>query len=311
MDAWGNFWEKGHSTTFGEYYSDGYTKGYIAQWWTAILNSADAKDLHILEVGCGNASLLPCLLDQRVKGSYTGVDAAEVRLSEAVKKRANAELKINLKGGLGIEKFDSETQFDLIASVYGLEYSPLDHSLPLLRKLLAPKGEANFLMHHSGSVITEMSAKALGEFDFESMESVVSQLKAINSELNSHAGDPGKLQQSSVAHSARDSVNEFVSLVMDAGPEERNPISVDFAKAALSYFKKLRLSEADRKTYIDGILVDFHSSKERFRQMVDVARNEEQIKEFEQQLAAAGFTNVTAKPLLKDGAPVAWNIKAK
>jgi hypothetical protein len=45
--------------------------------------------------------------------------------------------------------------------------------------------------------------------------------------------------------------------------------------------------------------------------MVDVARNEEQIKEFEQQLAAAGFTNVTAKPLLKDGAPVAWNIKAK
>ena len=52
MDAWGNFWEKGHSTTFGEYYADGYTKGYIAHWWAAILNSRDTQKLHILEVGC-------------------------------------------------------------------------------------------------------------------------------------------------------------------------------------------------------------------------------------------------------------------
>ena len=311
MDAWGNFWEKGHSTTFGEYYADGYTKGYIAHWWTAILNSRDTQKLHILEVGCGNASLLPCLLDQRVKGSYTGVDAAEVILSEAVKKRANAELKINLQGGLGIENFESKQQFDLIASVYGLEYSPLDQSLPLLKSMLAPKGEANFLMHHAGSVITHMSDKALAEFDFELMESVVARLNEIDTELNKMAGDPGKLQQSAIAHQSRDSVNEFVSSIMNMEPSERNPILVDFARAVLIYFKKLRLPEADRKDYISGILVDFHSSKERFRQMVDVARSEQEIKAFEQQLAAAGFNSITAKPLLKDGAPVAWNIKAK
>ena len=37
MEAWGIFWAKGHSTTFGEYYADGYTKGYIAKWWKDIL----------------------------------------------------------------------------------------------------------------------------------------------------------------------------------------------------------------------------------------------------------------------------------
>ena len=37
MDAWGNFWQKNHSTTFAEYYPDGYTSGYVADWWAAIL----------------------------------------------------------------------------------------------------------------------------------------------------------------------------------------------------------------------------------------------------------------------------------
>ncbi|MDG1163895.1 MAG: class I SAM-dependent methyltransferase, partial [Porticoccaceae bacterium] len=265
MDAWGNFWEKGHCTTFGEYYSDGYTKGYIAQWWTAILNAKEAQKLNILEVGCGNASLLPCLLDQRIKGTYTGVDAAEVSLPDAVKKRANAELEIKLQGGTGIEKFESQQQFDLIASVYGLEYSPLDLSLPLLKSMLSAEGEANFLMHHAGSVITEMSVKALGEFDFELMESVVSKLEEIDRELNKLGGDPAELVRSSIAHKARDVVNDFVSSIMNLDQSERNPISVDFAKAVLTYFKKLRLSEVDRQAYISGILVDFHSSKERFR----------------------------------------------
>jgi ubiquinone/menaquinone biosynthesis C-methylase UbiE len=87
MEAWGNFWGKGHSTTFGEYYADGYTKGYIADWWSTIVNQRQEKTLNILEVGCGNASLAPCLLDLNVTGTYTGVDAAQIQLSEAVQKR--------------------------------------------------------------------------------------------------------------------------------------------------------------------------------------------------------------------------------
>ncbi len=77
MEAWGNFWQKGHSTTFGEYYADGYTKGYIADWWSDIIGLRQEESLNILEVGCGNASLVPCLLDLNIKGTYTGVDAAK------------------------------------------------------------------------------------------------------------------------------------------------------------------------------------------------------------------------------------------
>ena len=167
MEAWGNFWQKGHSTTFGEYYADGYTKGYIADWWSAIVGLRQEQSLNILEVGCGNASLVPCLLDLNIKGTYTGVDAAKIQLSEAVQKRGNDLLALSLHGETGIETFQSTDQFDLIASVYGLEYSPLDQSLPLLKKLLSPKGQLVLLMHYAGSVITEMSIKALTEFDFK------------------------------------------------------------------------------------------------------------------------------------------------
>ena len=98
MEAWGNFWQKGHSTTFGKYYGDGYTKGYISDWWEKILSSHNGDEVKILEVGCGNASLLPCTLDLGINGSYSGVDAADVKLSSAVETRLNENITVSLLG---------------------------------------------------------------------------------------------------------------------------------------------------------------------------------------------------------------------
>lgn len=308
MSAWGNFWAKGHSTTFGPYYKDGYTSGYIANWWSTALDAHSNKDLRILEVGCGNASLVPCMLDLGVKGSYVGVDAAEISISDAVKKRINDNLNIVLRGNTGIEDFQSQHQFDLIGSVYGLEYSPLDQSLPKLRELLTTGGEINLLMHHSGSVITEMSVKAIEEFDFKQMETVIDKLTSIDHELR--ASTLAGLQHSQIAQTSREDVNQFISSVMHIEAERRNPIMVDFCQAVLTFFKKLKLPEQERRAYLESILEDFHSSKERFRQMVDVARDEDEIKQFEIQLKNAGFNDIITRILNKDGAPVAWNIKA-
>ena len=292
MEAWGNFWGKGHSTTFGEYYADGYTKGYIANWWKNIINGYNSESLNILEVGCGNASLLPGLLDLDVSGTYTGVDAAQVQLPNAVEKRKNELLEIKLKGQTGIESFMTTQQFDVIASVYGLEYSPLNQSLPLLKNLLAPNGQLRLLMHHADSVITAMSAKALTEFDFALMEKAVAYLTDINDELNRLNSDLTQLSQSAKAETARESVNVFISSVMNKPTTERNPIMVDFCQALLTFFKQIRLPVEERARLITGILPDFYASKERFSQMVDVARNKRQIDNFKRQMSGAGFTNI-------------------
>jgi SAM-dependent methyltransferase len=310
MEAWGNFWGKGHSTTFGEYYADGYTKGYIANWWKNIINGYNSESLNILEVGCGNASLLPGLLDLDVSGTYTGVDAAQVQLPNAVEKRKNELLEIKLKGQTGIESFMTTQQFDVIASVYGLEYSPLNQSLPLLKNLLAPNGQLRLLMHHADSVITAMSAKALTEFDFALMEKAVAYLTDINDELNRLNSDLTQLSQSAKAETARESVNVFISSVMNKPTTERNPIMVDFCQALLTFFKQIRLPVEERARLITEILPDFYASKERFSQMVDVARNKRQIDNFKRQMSGAGFTNIKIHPLHNEGVPVAWNIHA-
>jgi len=310
MEAWGIFWAKGHSTTFGEYYADGYTKGYIAKWWKDILAGRTTEALNILEVGCGNASLLPGLLDLNITGTYTGVDAAEVQIPEAVEKRKNELLEITLKSQTGIESFTTTQQFDVIASVYGLEYSPLNQSLPHLKKLLAPKGQLTLLMHHADSVITAMSVKALTEFDFLQMEKAISYLSDINEELNRLNGDLSLLTQSAKAETARESVNIFISSVMNKPSNDRNPILVDFCQSLLTFFKNIRLSSTERRHLITSILPDFRASKERFTQMVDVARNKHQIDNFKRQMSGAGFTNIIIKPLNNEGVPVAWNIHA-
>jgi len=275
-----------------------------------LLVKDNKKTLNILEVGCGNASLAPCLLDLNIKGTYTGVDAAQIQLSEAVQKRGNHDLVLSLHSETGIENFQTAEQFDLITSVYGLEYSPLKKSLPLLKKLLAPKGQLTLLMHHAKSVITEMSVKALTEFDFEQMEKIVSHINMINDQLNQCQGDLKALSQSTKAETARESVNEFISALMNQSTAERNPILVDFSQSILAFFKKIRLPEQQRRDFIDGILPDFHASKERFFQMVKVARNDKQIKAFKTQLTDAGFINVKIDPINNEGVPVAWNVHA-
>jgi SAM-dependent methyltransferase len=310
MEAWGNFWQKGHSTTFGEYYADGYTNGYISDWWKEILDSHASDEIRILEVGCGNASLLPATLDLGIKGNYSGVDAADVKLSSAVKKRLNENIAVSLTGNTKIEDYQPDNKFDVIASVYGVEYSDLSLSLQLIKNMLLPGGQVNFLMHHSGSVITEMSQKALGEFDFELMKSVIDNLEIINSELNKLHGKLPKLQKSKIAETARENVNTALGSIMNKPASSRNPILVDFSVATLGFFKIIQQSKSDRKDYLDSILPDFYSSKERFSQMVNVARDEQEIKTFEKNMVDAGFSEVIIESMDKDEKPVAWKITA-
>jgi len=310
MEAWGNFWQKGHSTTFGEYYADGYTNGYISDWWKEILDSHASDEIRILEVGCGNASLLPTTLDLGIKGNYSGVDAADVKLSSAVKKRLNENIAVLLTGNTKIEDYQPDNKFDVIASVYGVEYSDLSLSLQLIKNMLLPGGQVNFLMHHSGSVITEMSQKALGEFDFELMKSVIDNLEIINSELNKLHGKLPRLQKSKIAETARENVNTALGSIMNKPASSRNHILVDFSVATLGFFKIIQQSKSDRKDYLDSILPDFYSSKERFSQMVNVARDEQEIKTFEKNMVDAGFSEVIIESMDKDEKPVAWKITA-
>ena len=97
---------------------------------------------------------------------------------------------------------------------------------------------------------------------------------------------------------------------MNKPASSRTPILVDFSVATLGFFKIIQQSKSDRKDYLDSILPDFYSSKERFSQMVNVARDEQEIKIFEKNMVDAGFSEVIIESMDKDEKPVAWKITA-
>ena len=123
-------------------------------------------------------------------------------------------------------------------------------------------------------------------------------------------GDLSKLERSSRAQIARERINQFISSVINVEPAQRNPILIDFAGAVLLYFKKLRLSKQERQLYLDSIMLDFQASQERFKQMVNVACDEQSIFSVEALLARSGFKSVRVSVLDNQGVPVAWNIQA-
>ena len=84
MNPWSVFWRQGHSTTFGDYFKHGYD-GAVANWWNGHVEALEAGST-VLEVGCGNCSLLPFLVRAGSGGRYIGVDLAAIEISEAAGK---------------------------------------------------------------------------------------------------------------------------------------------------------------------------------------------------------------------------------
>ena len=125
----------------------------------------------VLEVGCGNCSLLPALIKSGAKARYIGVDLASVKVSAVAREGlAESEIDLVLHPETPAEEIpEADASVDLVASVFGIEYSNLDKSFAEVFRLLKPGGRFTALLHHSESVVTSMSARALSEYNAEDL----------------------------------------------------------------------------------------------------------------------------------------------
>ena len=161
MNEWDNLWEKEYrlpfSTTFGRAFPNGYTEGFVYDWLSGLSLGGD-----ILEVGCGNASLVPFLLDNKIGESYTGVDSAKVHLSSDVSKRIkNHNLDIILHKQTPLENTSFIGRFDHVVSIYGIEYTHMFRTLPMVYESLKKDGHIHFMMHNSESSMTAFGKSQL------------------------------------------------------------------------------------------------------------------------------------------------------
>ena len=278
MEPWTSFWQHGHSTTFGAFFKDGY-EGAIKSWWRKILRQTTSP-ADILDIGCGNAALLTELLEQRISGTYTGVDLAGVRLNEVAKQKLKQSTGLSalLKPHTNAEDLPLKSEsIDLAASVFGIEYSDLQKSLPEAIRVLRPNGVFHALVHADESVISTMSARALSEFQDADMGSIVDNLKVIDQQLN-ELRVPARLKQSRPSEAARINLNGLAQKYMsNLNSDTGNAIMVQFVGDALKYFKMLNQSDTIRAQYIDGIEAEFQASRQRYTAMAAAAQSETDI----------------------------------
>lgn len=311
MNPWSIFWRQGHSTTFGPYYKQGY-EGAVADWWKSVL--ADLPpEVSVMEVGCGNCSLLPDMVRSSLKGKYIGVDLAAVKPSDVASQGlADSGIELVLHSETPAEELpEPDESVDLFASVFGIEYSNLEKSFSEAYRVMKPGGLLRTLLHHNASVVTGMSHRAYQEFDSEDFQKVMHALTVINEERDK-ASSIAELKASEEAEKNRQILNTIAEKYLsDTNPETGNATMFEFMTQALGFFKVLGADQASRRNFISGLAAEHLASHERFRQMVAVAFDADGIDQLKSTLQALGFVEVSASVINTEDNILAWELCAE
>ena len=311
MNPWSLFWRQGHSTTFGDYFKQGYT-GAVADWWQEKLSTLPGNPV-VMEVGCGNCSLLPAMVKTGIKGRYIGVDIARVQPS-AISEQGLAEsgIEVTLHAETPAEDIpEPDDSVGLIASVFGIEYSDTDRSLPEVLRLLKPGGQFCALLHHVDSIVTSMSRREISEFNGDDLARVIDALSTISTERDKAAAI-AELGSNPRAEESRNVINQLASKYLnDTDPKTGNATMFEVMTQALKFFKLMGAPSQVRRQFIASLAEEQEASHERFKQMVSVAFDNGRMENFKQKLRELGFTDIKASATYTNAELLAWGVDAK
>jgi len=291
MNPWSVFWRQGHSTTFGDYFKQGYD-GSVADWWKSHVGALH-EGASVLEVGCGNCSLLPFMVRAGNNGRYIGVDIASVEVSDVAKQGLDESgIEVVLHSETPAESIpEDDGTVDVVASVFGIEYSDLDASFSEIQRILKPGGRLVALLHHGDSVVTAMSKRALSEYDDADFDSVISALGTIN-KARDETPSLSDLKNNAEAEGARAEINRLAAKYLgDTNPKTANATMFEVMSNALKLFKIMGASSDERREFVDSLQMEHQASRERFEQMVSVAFDESGVEQLKVKLGDLGFGN--------------------
>jgi len=311
MNPWSLFWRQGHSTTFGDYFKQGY-EGAVADWWQSELANLSENPV-VMEVGCGNCSLLPAMIKSGLNGKYIGVDIAKIGLS-AVSEQGLSEsgIEVLVHSETPAEQVpEPDGSVALLASVFGIEYSDFDRSLPEVFRLLETGGRFRALLHHDDSVVTSMSRRAISEYSDYDLNKVIDALNTISTERD-RSPSIADLQTNPRAEKSRKRINLMAEKYLsDRNPNTANATMFEFMTDALKFFKLMGTKSQDRRQFISSLAEEHKASHERFNQMVSVALNASDIENLQVKLRELGFSEVKAEAIYTNSDILAWQLNAE
>jgi ubiquinone/menaquinone biosynthesis C-methylase UbiE len=308
MNPWSVFWRQGHSTTIGDYLKQGYD-GAVADWWQVHVD-AMAPGSVVLEVACGNCSLLPALARSGKPGRYIGVDLASVEISEVARKELESSaLDVVVHTETPAEEIpEADASVDTVVSVFGVEYSDINRSLDEIRRVLKPGGRFLALIHHDASIVTTMSRRAVSEYVEDDIRALIDALRTI-SKARDETPDLSQLKNNAEAESARATINELAGQYLgDTNPDTANATMFELMSNALKFFKMMGQDTAKRAEFIESLAEEHAASRDRFAQMVSVALDDCGARDLEVKLADLGFDATRVDVIHSNEDILAWEL---
>ena len=313
MEEWSRFWRQGHTTTFGDYFSDGYA-GPVKGWLDSISQAMThgRESLNVVELCCGNGSLLPFLLSLNLPFDYSGFDAADVELPDILRDPVDqAKGNITLVGNTPVENLpDNAQNISTCLSIYGMEYSDLNKTLAGLLPRMIPEGKLFGLLHHHDSLVAQMSARAVSEFDDKDIAAIRDALTTINNTFLK-LRDVEALKVNADAEAARKLINGMGNkYVRGATLETGNAFMVDHVLAALRFFKLLGQTHEVRTHFIAELENEANAARVRHQQMLSVAGTSAEMEDLVDQMGKMGWHDTQYAELLHKGDIIGWTLIA-
>jgi len=313
MNEWSRFWRQGHTTTFGDYFSNGYA-GPVKEWLDGLAEPIRQAPLplHVVELCCGNGSLLPFLLALKLPFNYSGFDAAEVKLPDLLRDSVSkAKGDIALTGNTRVENLPDHVQsVSVCLSIYGMEYSELEKTLTGLLPRMASGGQLFALVHHHNSVVARMSARAISEYDEKDIGAIQDALTTIHDTL-SNLGNIEALKADTTAEAARKFLNGMGNkYIRGATMETGNAFMADHVLAALRFFKLLGQGPQTRMEFIRDLADEASAARVRHQQMVSVAKSEADMKHLSSDMSTIGWTGCRYHELTSKDDIIGWTLSA-
>ena len=317
---WSVYWEKGSITTFLGRFNDNYD-GEVQQFWHKIFAGL-AQGAQIVDLATGNGAL--ALLARQyahrngVDYGVTGVDYAAIdplrQFADQPAYRRHLR-RIRFLPKTRIEQTGLPgASYDLVMSQFGVEYGDPDGTANEIIRLVRPDGgRFAALMHHESSAIVKQARDGIRQVVLCEKSGVTRLVTNILERLERLAGTGRKPDADRQSETLRAQLNEALGKLDAAAKQFADPNQIAFyVNQSMAPFNSRHagMTTADKKHGVAVVADETRAYKQRMRDLVSAACDDERIDAFTRRLSQAGFAVETSAPFHLEGVHFAHQLVA-
>ncbi|GGB64071.1 class I SAM-dependent methyltransferase [Shewanella inventionis] len=280
---WSEYWQQGHTTSFGDALSGNY-EGILKSIWQPTFIALQ-QGFMAIDIGTGNGSL-PLLIRESLRsenltGEVIGVDLAEVKLAEK-DALEQSNIHITLLSNQASESLPFATaSVDLYTSQFGFEYSDINLSLKEASRVLKNNGQFCLVFHHANSMILNRNKNILRLIELPQAQSLVARLNDIAIAMGkvSSPDDIARIKQDPNCEKIRAEINRLIKYLVLF--DEKAAQDCQLMAFVAQFFKEgLFWTVAKKQQFIEFIKLQMDTLKLRLTELVQASFDEAKLGQF-------------------------------